>query len=159
MASNKVSVVAQVETIAQPIAQQLGLKLWDIEFVKEGASWFLRFFIDKEGGVSLDDCEAFSHAIDGPLDEADPIDQQYYLEVSSPGIERELKRDWHFQSELGKAVHIRLIRPFENGSRELTGNLMSFDGSVIVIETGEGNLPVKQSDTAFVRLADTEDLV
>lgn len=158
MASNKVPVAAQVESIAQPIAQQLGLKLWDIEFVKEGASWFLRIFIDKEGGVSLNDCENFSHAIDGPLDEADPIEQQYYLEVSSPGIERELKRDWHFQFELGKAIRIRLIRPMENGLRELTGNLVSFDGSVIVIETGEGNLSINQSDTAFVRLADTEDL-
>jgi Uncharacterized protein conserved in bacteria len=159
MASNKVPIVAQVEKIAQPVAQQLNLQLWDIEYVKEGASWFLRFYIDKEGGVSLDDCEAFSRAVDGPLDEADPIDQQYYLEVSSPGIERELKKDWHFQSQLGKPVRIRLIRPATNGSRELTGNLVSFDGSEIILENDGEKSVVKQSDTAFVRLSDPEDFV
>jgi ribosome maturation factor RimP len=159
MASNKGTVAAQVEKLAQPIAERLGLELWDVEFVKEGASWFLRIFIDKQGGVSLNDCEAFSHAIDGPLDEADPIEQQYYLEVSSPGIERELRRDRHFESSVGQAVKMRLIRPDENGVRELAGRLVGFDGSLITIDNGEGLISVKRSETAFVRLSDTEDFV
>ena len=85
MASGKGGVVPRVERIAEPIARGLGLHIWDIEFVKEGASWFLRFYIDRDGGVTIDDCENFSRAMDGPLDEADPIPQPYYMEVSSPG--------------------------------------------------------------------------
>jgi ribosome maturation factor RimP len=159
MAANKSPVMVQVEKIALPIAAQLGLELWDIEFVKEGASWFLRIFIDKEGGISLDDCEAFSHAVDGPLDTADPIEQQYYLEVSSPGIERELRLDRHFKSQLGQMVRIRLIRPSDDGSKELTGKLLSFDGLVITIDNGQGLISVKRSDTAFVRLYNTGEFV
>ena len=88
----KGNTVAAVWQIAQPIAESLGLELWDVRFVKEGADWFLRIFIDKEDGVSIDDCEAMSRAIDKPLDDADPISQSYCLEVSSPGVERELVR-------------------------------------------------------------------
>lgn len=159
MAANKGSVVAQVEKLAQPIAQSLGLELWDIEYVKEGASWFLRIFIDKEGGVSIDDCEAMSRAIDGPLDDADPVDQQYYLEVSSPGIERELRRDRHFELMTGHEVRIRLIRPDDRGNRELEGELISYEDSVITIDDGEGLISVKRQDAAFVKLNDEiEDL-
>ena len=157
MAGKKESVASKVEKLAIPIAQRLGLEIWDIEYVREGASWYLRIFIDKEGGVSIDDCENFSRAIDGPLDEADPIDRQYCLEVSSPGIERELKYDRHFASQMGKAVRVRLIRPGEGGIRELEGRLTGFDGAVITIEGGEGPVSVKKSDTAYVRLSDTED--
>ena len=154
MAANKGSVVAQVEKLAQPIASELGLELWDIEFVKEGASWFLRIFIDKEGGVTIDDCESLSRAIDGPLDENDPIDQQYYLEVSSPGIERELKRDRHFELMKGHTVRIRLIRPDDRGLRELEGELISYENSMITINDGEGLITVRRQDTAFVKLID-----
>ena len=88
--------VAAVWEIAAPVAEQLGLSIWDIRFQKEGVSWYLRIYIDKEGGVGITDCENFSRAVDGPLDEADPIEQSYYLEVSSPGVERQLTRDEHF---------------------------------------------------------------
>ena len=101
--------VAAVWALAEPLAQQLGLTLWDIRFVKEGASWYLRVFVEKEGGVSVDDCVAMSHALDGPLDETDPIEQNYYLEVSSPGLERELTRDEHFQALLGARIKVRVI--------------------------------------------------
>ena len=90
--------VAAVWDIAAPIAEQLGLDIWDIRFVKEGADWFLRIFIDKDGGVTIEDCENMSRAMDAPLDEADPIPQSYCLEVSSPGVERELTRDSHFEA-------------------------------------------------------------
>ena len=111
-----------------PIAQELSLELWDIQFVKEGSSYFLRIFIDKDGGVSIDDCEAMSRAIDKELDRVDPIEQSYCLEVSSPGIERTLTKDWHFEKYLGKKIKSRLIRPDAKGRRDIEGTLESYDG-------------------------------
>lgn len=159
MAQGKETVVTRVIKLAQPIAERLGLKIWDVEFVKEGASWFLRIFIDKKGGVTIDDCEALSRAVDGPLDEADPIDKQYYLEVSSPGVERRLRQGWHFQEELGKPVKVRLIRPDEDGRREFEGELLGYDekGGLIRVADGDGERAVNLAQTAFVRLIDTED--
>ena len=90
--------VAEVTELVQPIVEELGLTLWDVRYVKEGAMWYLRIFIDKDEGVSIDDCETVSRAIDAPLDELDPIEGNYTLEVSSPGIERELILDRHFDS-------------------------------------------------------------
>ena len=116
--------VNTVWQLAEPYAKELGLELWDVRFEKEGADWFLRIFIDKEGGVSIDDCVDMSHAIDKPLDEADPIEQSYCLEVCSPGVERELKRDEHFLKFIGSPVMVKLIRPLEN-KREYNGILES----------------------------------
>ena len=155
MAENKGSVVARVEKLALPIAQQLGLKIWDIEFVKEGASWYLRFFIDKPNGISISDCENFSHAIDGPIDEADPIEQNYYLEVSSPGIERELKTDSHYEEMTGCLIKLQLIRPDSTGRRQLEGKLIAYKAGVITLETPAGEILVKKAETSHVRLADT----
>ena len=90
--------VALVRRLAEPIARDLGLMLWDVRFVKEGADWFLRIFIDKPEGIGIEDCEAMSRAINGPLDELDPVEQSYCLEVCSPGMNRELTRDEHFSS-------------------------------------------------------------
>ena len=104
---------AAVEALAAPVVEKLGLELWDIRFLKEGSQWFLRIFIDKPGGVSIDDCVDFTHEINPLLDEADPIEQAYCLEVSSPGIERELTRPEHFQRYEGKRVMIKTIRPFD----------------------------------------------
>ncbi|ADU28279.1 ribosome maturation factor RimP [Ethanoligenens harbinense] len=156
MAAGK-SVVSRVEALALPVAETLGLSIWDIEYVKEGASWFLRIYIDKDGGVGIEDCEAFSRAIDGPLDEADLIPQQYYLEVSSPGIERELKRDAHFQAFIGKKVHVRLIRPLEDGRREVNGTLTAFADGTLTLETPEGVLQIKKAQAAFVKASDDFD--
>lgn len=154
MASGKGGVVPRVERIAAPIARELNLRIWDIEFVKEGASWFLRFYIDKDGGVTIDDCEKFSRAVDGPLDEADPIPQSYYMEVSSPGIERELRRDAHFAQFLGSRVRVRMIRPLPDGEREVEGRLSAYgDGKITLLREG-GPLVIEKSDTAFVRLCD-----
>ena len=130
--------VAIVWKLAQPIAESLGLMLWDVRFVKEGALWYLRIFIDKPEGVGIEDCEAMSRAVNGPLDELDPIEQSYCLEVSSPGINRELVRPEHFEAFLDCFVIVKLIRPLEDGSREVGGILRSYheDGS-IVLQTGE----------------------
>ncbi len=132
------STVNTVWQLAEPLAASLGLSIWDVRFVKEGAEWFLRIFIDKPGGVFIDDCEAFSNAIDPVLDEADPISQSYYLEVSSPGVERELSRDFHFEACMGQKIRIRLIRP-QDGRREFIGMLAAFDSPEVTLREEDGN--------------------
>lgn len=120
----KGNVAQRVWQLSQPLAEELGLSLWDVQFVKEGADWFLRVFIDKEGGVSIDDCVDMTHALSPVLDKEDPIPQEYLLEVSSPGIDRKLTRPEHFAAYVGRLVKARLIRPLEDGSRELVGVLL-----------------------------------
>jgi ribosome maturation factor RimP len=153
MASRKGSVVDVVTKLAEPVAAELGQKIWDLEFVKEGAGFVLRFFIDKEGGVGIEDCEVFSRAIDKVLDEVDPIDQGYCLEVSSPGIERELRKDWHFESCTGKKIRCHLIRPLD-GKRDFEGNLIGLDGDTVTIEIDGANMAIKKADAAYFRLSD-----
>ena len=132
------NVSAAVWNIAQPVADRLGLEIWDIRFLKEGTDWFLRIFIDKDGGVDITDCENFSRAIDAPLDELDPIEQSYCLEVSSPGLERELTRPDHFEKYTGAGIKVRMIRPV-NGVREFKGVLESYDGGMIVLRLDDGS--------------------
>ena len=150
-------IIDAVMNIAQPVAAGLGLSIWDIRFVKEGASMFLRFFIDKDAGITLSDCEAFSRAVEGPLDEADPIDTRYYLEVSSPGLERKLTREQHFEYATGKKVQLRLIRPLE-GQRDFRGVLKSYENGELSVETAGGTmLKTNRKDTSFVKLDDFDD--
>jgi len=147
-----------VMNIAQPVAAGLGLSIWDIRFVKEGASMFLRIFIDKETGITLSDCEAFSRAFEGPLDEADPIDTRYYLEVSSPGLERKLTREQHFEYAQGKKVQLRLIRPLQ-GQRDFRGVLKAYENGVLSVETAGGTImQINKKDTSFVKLDDFDDI-
>ncbi len=120
----KGSVAERVRGMAEPLAAGLGLSLWDVQFVKEGADWFLRIFIDKEEGVGIDDCVDMTHAINPVLDKEDPIPQEYTLEVSSPGLNRRLTRPEHFEALLGAPVKAKLIRPLEDGRRELSGELI-----------------------------------
>ncbi|MBR0348960.1 MAG: ribosome maturation factor RimP [Acutalibacteraceae bacterium] len=146
--------VNTVWEIAEPIAQSLGLEIWDVRFEKEGADWFLRVFIDKEGGVSIDDCVDMSHAIDKPLDEADPIEQSYCLEVSSPGLERDLKRDAHFEKSLGEKIMVKLIRPVD-GQREFKGTLESYDNGNFELLLEDGTkLMINKKETSYVKLDD-----
>lgn len=146
--------VAAVWDIAEPIAKELGLDIWDIRFVKEGADWFLRIFIDKDGGVSIVDCENMSRAIDKPLDEADPIEQSYCLEVSSPGVERDLTRDTHFEACLGEKIKIKLIRAVE-GKREFAGVLESSDGKQFTLRLEDGSaMCIDRKETSYVKLDD-----
>lgn len=120
---------AKVEALVAPVVRDLGYDLWDVRFLKEGASWYLRIYIDKEGGIDINDCTDVSHAVDPILDEADPIDKAYYLEVCSPGIERELSRPEHFEKMRLREVSVHLIRPQE-GSRDYCGTLLGYDGGV-----------------------------
>lgn len=122
----KGSVAERVWQMAEPLAGQLGLVLWDVQFVKEGAQWYLRVFIDKDEGVGIDDCVDMTHALNPVLDQEDPIPQEYMLEVSSPGLNRKLTRPQHFQALLGAPVLVKLIRPLEDGRRELSGELTGF---------------------------------
>ncbi|MCH5317868.1 MAG: ribosome maturation factor RimP [Eubacterium sp.] len=146
--------VSRVEEIVKPFAESLSLEIWDITFTKEGTDWYLRIFIDKEGGVSLDDCVDLTHAVTKPLDEADPISQSYTLEVSSPGIERELKKDRHFEKYVGSPVMMRTIRPID-GVRDFNGTLASYeDGTVTVKLKDEKEIAVNKKDTSYVKLDD-----
>ena len=126
-----------VRGIAQPLAAELGLTLWDVTFTKEGAEWYLRIFIDKEGGVSINDCENISRKLDPLLDEADPIEESYYLEVSSPGIERELKCDMHVQACAGERVEVKLYAP-RDGAKSFVGVLLGLDGEGNIVVEADG---------------------
>lgn len=146
--------VSAVWEIAEPIAKSLGYELWDVRFEKEGANWYLRIFIDKEDGISINDCVDMSHAIDKPLDEADPIEQSYCLEVCSPGLERDLKRDAHFEKSIGKKIMVKLIRPVD-GQREFKGTLESYDNGNFELMLEEGTkLMINKKETSYVKLDD-----
>ena len=148
------SVVNAVWAIAQPLAEELGLVLWDVRYVKEGANWYLRIIIDKPGGVSIDDCVAMNDALDAPLDEADPIPQSYNLQVASAGLERELTRDFHFTSFLGAAIQLRL-RVGYNGAKKFKCTLSGYeDGSVTVTFADGETHTFGKNEVAGVRLDD-----
>ena len=151
--------VAIVTKLAEQVAEELSLRIWDVEFVKEGASYFLRIYIDKDELISIEDCENFSHKIDKLLDEVDPIEQGYYLEISSPGTERELKKPNHFMSTIEKEIQIRLIRPLE-GQREFTGYLTDFnEKKQITIRLSNQELQTFElAECAWVKLVDTVDI-
>lgn len=126
-----------VAELAQPIVAAQGLELVDVEFVKEGGHWFLRLYIDKEGGVSLDDCQTVSQAVGARLDEVDLIPQRYYLEVSSPGIERPLKEDRDFARFRGHLVEISTFAPL-NGEKHFIGELLDHDADSIRLRLTQG---------------------
>ncbi|ACX52759.1 protein of unknown function DUF150 [Ammonifex degensii KC4] len=127
-------VVEVVSRLAEPLAERLGLELVDVEYKKEGGRWVLRVFIDKPSGVTLDDCEALSEALGEALDVEDPIPHSYSLEVSSPGVERPLKKPAHFQRFVGREVRVSTLAPVE-GQRRFTGVLLAADEEGIRLET------------------------
>ncbi len=138
--------------MAEPIARENGCYLYDVEYLKEGGIWFLRVYVDKEeGGISLDECEAVSRALSEVLDKEDPIDRNYYLEVSSPGVERKLKTAAHFARYQEATVDVGLYKAV-NGSKQLTGILKGFDGETISLEVGGELLELSQKDTTMVHL-------
>ena len=126
-------IVRAVREIAEPLAEELGYFLWDVEYVKEGADMFLRITIDSEEGINIEDCERMHRAIDPLLDEADPIEGAYHLEISSPGIERELKNDMHITACEGWDVEVRLYAPID-GAKSYVGVLLGLneEGNVVV---------------------------
>lgn len=158
MAGKKGNTAQAVWRLAQPLAAALGLTLWDVRFLKEGASWVLRIYIDKDGGVGIDDCVDMTHAVDKPLDEAGLVQGPYTLEVSSPGINRELTRPQHFAACVGRPVWVRFIRPFPDGSREAVGTLLAFDDPQVTLENGAGEtMAFSRADAAWVKLYDDDE--
>lgn len=126
-------VTETVEKIAWPIVQELGLEIVDVEYVKEGKNWYLRLYIDKENGVDIEECGMVSEKLSEKLDEIDPIPHNYYLEVSSPGAERPLKKQEDFEKVIGKNVHIKTYEPID-GEKIFEGILQEFDGTNVTIE-------------------------
>ena len=152
--AEKKNTVAVVWDIAKPIADSLGLDLWDVRFQKEGANWYLRIFIDKEGGVEIDDCVNMSHAIDEPLDRLDPIEQSYNLQVSSAGIERDLVRDEHFVKYVGEKIMLKLPRAVD-GMKEFHGILEKYADGVLTVSYADGRtLEVNKKETSWVKADD-----
>lgn len=159
--SKKPNTVEVVTALAKPVVEQMGLQLWDVRFEKEGASWYLRIFIDKEGGVTIDDCENLSRAMDQILDDADPISQSYYFEVSSPGIGRDLVRPWHFQRYLGQDVQVKLIRPVKTQDgknlREFVAPMTGCDDQTVTVELEGEPFSFSKKDAAYIRLYEEID--
>ncbi len=126
----------RVYALIEDTVKAQGVELWDVRFLKEGASWYLRVFIDKADGITIDDCTNVSHAIDPVIDEADPIDKSYYLEVCSCGLERELVRPEHFTKVIGQKVKIKLYKAID-GVKEFIGDLVSADNNIVLDVDGE----------------------
>lgn len=148
MAKKKVEEI--VEELVQPIVDALAFELVDVEFLKEGANWYLRVFIDKPGGVLIDDCQAVSEQLSDKLDEMNPIKQSYILEVSSPG-ERPLKKDRDFERFRGEIVEVKLYQPL-NGKKVFEGELLGLTGDIFEIKTGEDAvMSFDRKDAAMVR--------
>ena len=146
-------VTEQVAAFAEPVVQEHGCELWDVEYVREGSEYFLRLYIDKEGGVDIDDCEAISRAMDPILDEKDPVPGSYHFEVCSAGLERALKRPSDFLQFLGSPVLVKLYRARE-GRKEFAGYLKGYDEATadVTVTVGSQDLVFPKKETALVRL-------
>lgn len=141
-----------VEGLVLPILSNHGFELVDIEYKKEGSHWYLRVFIDKSGGITLDDCQVVSEALSGLLDETDPIPHSYFLEVSSPGLDRVLKKDQDFERYAGQKVDISLYKPIQ-GKKKHSGELIGIVGEEIHIRDKNGTMAFRRTDVSQVRLA------
>lgn len=152
--SKKVTEVT--EQLVLPILESKDLELVDVEFKKEGSNWFLRVYIDKDGGVDIEDCGVVNEELSQRLDQHDPIPQTYFLEVSSPGAERPLKKEKDVQAAIGKAIHITTYEPFE-GQKVFEGELLAFDGQTLTVEikikTRSKQISIPYNKIANARLA------
>lgn len=136
-----------VAALAAPVVEAQGCTLWDVEYIREGGEWYLRLYIDKEGGVSINDCEAVSRPVSDLLDEADPIEGSYTFEVSSAGLERALKKPEHFDACMGMEVDVRLYRAVD-GTKEYTGTLEGYEDGAVTVN----GKTFEKKDVAAVRL-------
>lgn len=148
---SKTDVAGMVEVMAAPVAEKHGIELVDVEYVKEAGNWYLRIYIDKPGGVGLDDCELVSGELGKILDEQDPIAQNYFLEVSSPGLDRPLKKEKDFKRYEGRKVRVHTFAPL-NGKKEFTGLLAGLRDNEIMLDTGGERLAIPRDKAAMVRL-------
>lgn len=144
---------ARFEKLLLPVTEENGVEIYDVEYVKEGSDWYLRAYIDKEGGVTIEDCEKVSRAVSEIMDREDFIEDAYILEVSSPGLGRALKKDKHLARSIGEEVEVKTYKPIEK-QKEFAGILKDFNGESITIETKEAvSMKFARSDVALIRLA------
>ena len=140
-----------VTRFAKPIVEENGCSLWDVEYVREGSERFLRIYIDKDGGVDIEDCEKIHRAIDPVLDQEDPIAESYCFEVCSAGLERTLKRPSDFLAFMDSPVLVKLYRP-KNGLKEFPGILRGYEDGKVTVEAGRETITFEKSEVALVRL-------
>ena len=145
------SIEEKVAKLVEPIIEEIGYELYDVEYAKEGKNYFLRIFIDNEKGIDLNDCEKVNDAITDILDEENYIKEQYFLEVSSPGIERVLRKDKHLEQNIGEEINIKLFKKDENGKKEYFGQLKEFDDFKIVIEQDENEIQVERKNISQIK--------
>lgn len=144
------SIEEKVETLVKPKIEELGFKLYDVEYAKEGKNFFLRIYIDSEKGIDLTDCEKVTAAINDILDKADYIKSEYFLEVSSPGIEKILRKDSHLEESLGLDIEVKLFKPI-NKEKTLTGKLIKFDKEKIYIQIDLEEISIERTQIAQVK--------
>ena len=145
-------VTEKVETLARPVVEDEGCELWSVEYVREAGSWYLRVFIDKDGGVGIDECERISRRLDPILDVADPIPDSYVFEVGSAGLERQLKRPGDFQQFMGSPVLVKTYQP-KDGRKEFAGKLAGYDNGAVLLDMGTAEpVRLEKNEVALVRL-------
>lgn len=149
--SKKENWEARTEELLVPIAEANHVEIYDVEYVKEGSDWYLRCYIDKEEGVTIDDCEAVSRALSDALDREDFIADAYILEVSSPGLGRQLKKDRHFEKSLLEEIVVKTYKPIDN-VKEFVGILKAYDRQTLTLQREKGDMVFERKDIASVRL-------
>ncbi|PWW06436.1 ribosome maturation factor RimP [Paenibacillus cellulosilyticus] len=150
MSNSKIKQI--VEDMVKPFIDENGFELVDVEYVKEGSNYFLRVFVDKEGGIDIDECGRVSEYLSERLDEKDPITEAYFLEVSSPGAERPLKKPEDVHKAVGKHIYVTTYEPIK-GHKEFEGLLQSFDGELVKMRVGQSNVEIPYAKVASARLA------
>ncbi len=150
--SKKNDIEAKTEAILKPIADRCGVEIYDVEYVKEAGEWYLRAYIDKEGGVNINDCVDVNHALSDALDEDDFIDEAYTLEVSSPGLGRQLKKDRHLERSIGQEVELKLFKP-KDGTKEFAGTLKGFDDSTVTVTINDTDVDFIRKEISVIKLA------
>ena len=150
--SKKDDIEKKTEALLTPIAEKYGVSIYDIEYVKEAGEWYLRAYIDKEGGVNINDCVDVNHALSDALDEDDFIEDAYTLEVSSPGLGRQLKKDRHFRNSLGQEVELKLFKA-RDGVKEFAGTLKEFDADSVTVTINDKDEVFSRKEISVIKLA------
>ncbi len=145
------SIEEKVTKLVEPIIEKLEYELYDVEYAKEGKNYFLRIFIDNPKGIDLNDCEKVNDAITDILDKENYIKEQYFLEISSPGIERILRKDKHLEQNIGKEINVKLFKKDENGKKEYIGTLKEFNQKEITIETDEQEIKIERKNISQIK--------
>lgn len=145
------SIEGKIEKLLEEKINNLGYDLYDVEYVKEGKDYYLRIFIDKRDGISLDDCEKVSNIISDILDKEDYIKVQYYLEVSSPGVERILRKDKHLRNNIGNEIKVNLFKPIDNIGKIVTGTLKDFDEQKILLDYNSKKIELQRDNISLIK--------